>query len=320
MAYEGHQNEVLTPPFQRYQLFSSAAEFIAPRVDVPSSRIRTRTKSRISMTEYTGEVVNHTDRAGRVKFKYSDDAIVLRPYRLAGEVADADRNDADGIEGDLDMDTTEAIAVGLNMGWEIRVRDAALTAANFTNTSADVAVANAAKTWQAQLSDPLSNFRAMIADAMNEIAKYGGVMADSLLIPPRILPALEANQIFRETLRYHQLGGINKNIIAEYLSSDGMMFDPMNIIIPRCTYNTQTETDESYDFVWNGEDILLFASAKPMQASQSPFFMATLTFEGTPVVTSRRAVDFDGDIHEGMFWQREKVYSYDRAFLLRNLL
>ena len=51
--------------------------------------------------------------------------MVLRPYRLAGEVADADRNDTDGIEGNLDMDTTEAIAVGLQMGWEIRVRDLA---------------------------------------------------------------------------------------------------------------------------------------------------------------------------------------------------
>ena len=145
-------------------------------------------------------------------------------------------------------------------------------------------------------------------------------MADTILIPPKLVQHLEANEIFRTTLRYHQIGGISKAMISEYLSSDGMNFSPDRIIIPRVTYNTETELNETYDYIWNGSDVLVFASAKPGQAAQSPFFMTTLTFEGTPMVTSRRAVDFEGDIHEGMYWQTEKVYDYNRAFLMTNLI
>lgn len=317
MPYEGHTNEILTPPFQRYAIFSSAAGFILPRVYVRSSRVRTRTKQRIHHTDQVGQATNHTDRAGRVKFEYSDDASVLKPYRLAGDIADADREDSDGIEGDLDMDTVEAVSIGLNLGWEKRTKTLVTTAASYVNTKIDLS-AGARAAWQQAFQDDASNFRAIIEEGMNQIAKHGGCMADKILIPPLCMPHLSANKILRETLRYHRVGGLSKALLAEYLSAEGMEFQADDIMVPRITHNTAGEKNPSYDYVWNGKDIILFASAKPEQNAQSVFFGATLSFEGTPNISSRRAVDFIGDIHEGLFWQHEKVYSFDRAYLIQN--
>lgn len=324
--YEGHTNEVLTPPFQRYELFGAAAPFMAPRINVPSSRIRTRTKGRISMTAYTGEATDHTSRAGRIRFNYSDTAIVLTPYRLAGEVADDERNDSAGIEGNLDLDTAEAVATGLNLGWELRVHKLATDFSKYTNTKLDLGITGEAGKsgralagWSHQLGHKDSNLRAMIMYGQQQIAKHGGVMADRILIPPTLLPDIEDNEIFRDVLKRHQLGGVNETVLSNYLSGQGMMFPPENIMIPWVTINTETEEDAKYDFIWNDDYIILFASAKPGQSSQSPFFASTLTFEGTPVVSSRRASDFDGDIHEGRFWQKEHIYHYDRAFAITNL-
>ena len=273
------------------------------------------------MTAYTGEATNHTDRAGRIKFNYSDTAIVLTPYRLAGEVADDERMDADGIEGNLDLDTTEAVATGLNLGWELRTRALVQDYAKYTNTAVDLINANRGMVpnYVRQLGHADSNLRAMIQYAQLQIAKHGGVMADRILIPPNMLPDIEDNEIFRDVLKRHQLGGINSQVLSSYLSGEGMMFPPENIMIPWVTINTETEVDASYDFVWNEDEIVLFASPRPGSSSQSPFFASTLTFEGTPIVSSRRATDFDGDIHEGRFWQKEHVYSYDRAFIFRNM-
>ena len=316
MPYTGHTNEILTPPFQRYEIFSSAAGFILPRINVRSSRVRTRTKQRIHHTDQVGQATNHTDRAGRVKFEYSDEASVLKPYRLAGDVADADREDSDGIEGDLDMDTVEAVSIGLNLGWEKRVKALVTTEASYTKTVLDLN-AGTRPAWQQPFSNDASNLRAIIEEGMNLIARHGGCMADSLLISPRLMPHLSGNKIIRETLRYHRVGGLSKALLAEYLSTEGMEFSPDNIMVPRITHNTAGENNPSYDYVWDGTEMILFASAKPQQAAQSVFFGATLTFEGTPAISSRRAVDFQGDIHEGLFWQHEKVYSFDRAVFIK---
>lgn len=316
--YEGHINQILTPPFQRYEIFGAAAPFVMPRIGVRSSSIRTRTKDRIHHTDPIGVITEHTDRAGRVKFRYSDTSVVLEPRRLAGEVADNDRMDTDGIEGNLDIDTIEAVSLGLNLYWELQVKDLATKEASFTSASTLLDVGSSS-TYKSPLANDKSNFRAIIASQMEVIAKEGGVQADCLLITPGLIPALENNKIFRETLRYHRLGGITKEIIAEYLTADGIDWSPDRIVIPRITYNKGDELSPSYDYVWDTSYALLFASAKPMQAIQNPFFAATLTFEGAPFVSSRRAIDFNGDIHEGTHWQREHVYAYNRASLIKGL-
>ena len=315
---EGYVNEILTAPFQHYRMFGSAAGFVAPRIDVPSSKVRTRSQDAMMQTTYEGIVVNHTDPAGRVRIKYNDNPVTLSPRRLRADIADAERSDADNMLGDIDMDSVEAIAYGLGLDWELKVIAKSMTAASYASTN-KIDVSTNAAGYNQQLTHADCNFRSMVEDAMNAVAETGGTMVDKMLIPPNIMPYLVNNEILRQTLQYNRIGGLTSAMLAEYLSGEGREWSPDDIIIPRCRYNAGDEINRNFKFCWDQKSVLLFHAAIPNQAIQDPFFMATYTFEGTPIVSTRRASEFIGDIHEGMYWQAEEVEGYDRAYLISGL-
>ena len=318
---EGHVNEILTAPFQAYEMFGAAAGFVSPRISVPSSKVRTRSQDAMLQTTYEGITTNHTDPAGRVRIKYNDNEVSLEPRRLRADIADADRSDAQNMVGDIDMDSMEAIAYGLGLRWELNVATKAMKSASFAATNKiDVTGGGAGRlAFQRPFSDENSDLRAMVEVAINAVAENGGTMIDSILIPPGAMPSLANNKILRETLRYSRIGGLTAAMLAEYLSGEGRVWTPDDIIIPRCRHNKGDEINRKFGFVWDMKSILLFKRAESNMAIQMPFFMATYTFEGTPIIATRRATEFSGDIHEGLHWQSEEVEGYDRAYLIENV-
>lgn len=313
---EGHVNEILTAPFQTYRMFGSVAGFVSPRIDVPSSQIRTRSLDDLLQTTHTGVVTNHRDPAGRVIVKYNDNPVTLIPRRLRADIPDAERADAQNMLGDIDMDHTEAIAYGLGLDWEIEVRDKAMTAANFPATNkVDLSAAG-----QHQLTSNDADFRVLVEEAVNAVAEHGGTMVDSMIIPPKVMPKLLGNQKLVDVMKRRGMSGLSKGLLAEYLSGEGNMWTANDIMIPRCRHNAGDEINKKFEFVWNQKSILLFRRAVPEMAIQDPFFMATYTFEGTPIVATRRAVDFAGDIHEGLYWHLAEVEGYTRAYLMDKVI
>ena len=313
---EGHVNEILTAPFQHYRMFGSVAGFVSPRIDVPSSQIRTRSQDALLQTTHTGVVTNHRDPAGRVTVKYNDNPVTLIPRRLRADIPDAERADAQNMIGDIDMDHTEAIAYGLGLDWEIEVRDKAMAPASFPDGNK----IRLDGTTNKKLTDSSADFRVLVEEGVNAVAENGGTMPDSIIIPPKVMPKLLGNDKIVDVIKRRGLGGLSKRVLAEYLSGEGAMWSEDDIMIPRCRHNAGDEINRKFEFVWNLNHILIFKRAMPNVAIQDPFFMATYTFEGTPIVASRRGVDFAGDIVEGLYWHLAEVEGYERAYLIQDAI